>query len=140
MKFWKTVLKSQSIAQKHFNPSATGNRFKIKLCINVKLPAFEGPFDLLLHLIKENEVNIYDIPVAKITEEYLKYIQMMEILDLNIAGEFIVMAATLIHIKSKMLLPVEKTQEGEEIDHVQNLFEDFLNTKNLKKQLLIFQN
>ncbi|MEK6645115.1 MAG: segregation/condensation protein A [Candidatus Firestonebacteria bacterium] len=83
---------------------------------NVKLPAFEGPFDLLLHLIKENEVNIYDIPVAKITEEYLKYIQMMEILDLNIAGEFIVMAATLIHIKSKMLLPVEKTQEGEEID------------------------
>lgn len=79
----------------------------------IKLPVFEGPFDLLLHLIKKDKVDIYDIPIAKITEEYLEYIKMMEMLDLEIAGEFVVMAATLIHIKSKMLLPEEKTSEEE---------------------------
>lgn len=83
----------------------------------VKLSAFEGPLDLLLHLITTKEVDIYDIPIATITEEYLRYLAQMEELDLDVAGEFIVMAATLIHIKSKMLLPEEETgEEGEEPD------------------------
>jgi segregation and condensation protein A len=75
----------------------------------VKLPIFEGPLDLLLHLIKTNEINIYDIPIALITQQYLDYLKMMKTLNLSIAGEFIVMAATLIYIKSKTLLPPEET-------------------------------
>lgn len=84
--------------------------------MKVKLEIFEGPLDLLLHLIKKNEVDIYDIPIAVITEQYLVYIEMMKELNLDIAGEFLLMAATLIHIKSKMLLPVseEITEEDEE--------------------------
>lgn len=80
---------------------------------------FEGPLDLLLHLIKKNEVNIYDIPIALITAQYLDTIRLMQELDLDIAGEFLVMAATLIHIKSKMLLPRPETAaavEGDEED------------------------
>ena len=75
----------------------------------VKIDQFEGPLDLLIHLIKTNEVNIYDIPIALITKQYLEYIEMMQELDLDIVGEFLVMAATLIHIKSKMLLPRPET-------------------------------
>jgi segregation and condensation protein A len=71
----------------------------------VKLDTFEGPLDLLLHLIRKNEVNIYDIPIALITERYLGYIELMQELNLDVAGEFLVMAATLIHVKSRMLLP-----------------------------------
>src|SRR3990170_523250 len=80
---------------------------------SIKLPAFEGPLDLLLHLIKENKIDIYDIPIAIITHQYLVYIEMMKELDLDIAGEFLLIAATLIHIKSRMLLPVEEVT-GEE--------------------------
>ncbi len=79
----------------------------------IKLPAFEGPLDLLLHLIRENKIDIYDIPISFITRRYLEYIEMMKELSLDIAGEFLVMAATLIHIKSRMLLPVEE-ETGEE--------------------------
>lgn len=71
----------------------------------VKLESFEGPLDLLLHLIRKHEVNIYDIPIALITEQYLAYITLMEELNLDVAGEFLVMAATLIHVKSRTLLP-----------------------------------
>ena len=71
----------------------------------VRVTAFEGPLDLLLHLIKKNEVNIYDIPIARITKQYLEYLELMKELNLDIAGEFLVMAATLIHVKSRMLLP-----------------------------------
>jgi segregation and condensation protein A len=78
----------------------------------VKLENFDGPLDLLLHLIKRNEVNIYDIPIALITQQYLAAIQLMQELNLDIAGEFLVMAATLIHIKSKMLLPRPETAAG----------------------------
>ena len=78
----------------------------------VKLDAFEGPLDLLLHLIRRNELNIYDIPIALITEQYLGYITLMQDLNLDVAGEFLVMASTLIHIKSRTLLPrPEPTQE-----------------------------
>lgn len=73
----------------------------------IKLEIFEGPFDLLLYLIKKNELNIYDIPIAAILDQYLQYLELMRLLDLNIAGEFIVVAATLMQIKSKMLLPQE---------------------------------
>src|SRR5687768_4916978 len=71
----------------------------------VKLDNFEGPLDLLIHLIKKHEVNIYDIPLALITSQYLHYIELMQELNLDVAGEFLVMAATLIHIKSRTLLP-----------------------------------
>jgi len=80
----------------------------------IRLDEFEGPLDLLMHLIKKNEINIYDIPIAVITKQYLEYISMMKSLNLVVAGEFLVMAATLIHIKSRMLLPVET--EGDEED------------------------
>ncbi len=85
----------------------------------VKLENFEGPLDLLLHLIRKNEVDIHDIPIALITQQYLDTIQLMQDLNLDVAGEFLVMAATLIHIKSKMLLPRPETAagvEGEEED------------------------
>src|SRR5687767_15429150 len=83
----------------------------------VKLENFEGPLDLLLHLIKQHEVNIYDIPISLITQQYLEYIDLMQELNLDVAGEFLVMAATLIHIKSRMLLPrPDPTQEDPEED------------------------
>ena len=74
--------------------------------ISVKLEAFEGPLDLLLHLIDKNKVNIYDIPIVEITRQYMEYIQEMTRRDLNVMSEFLVMAATLLDIKSKMLLPI----------------------------------
>jgi len=80
----------------------------------VKLPAFEGPLDLLLHLIKTHELNIHDIPIALVTAQYLATIELMQELNLDVAGEFLVMAATLIHIKSKMLLPRPETAAGVE--------------------------
>src|SRR5437667_1476246 len=85
----------------------------------IRLGEFEGPLDLLLHLIKKNEVNIYDIPIALITQQYLETIDLIQELNLDAAGEFLVMAATLIHIKSKMLLPRPETGargEGEDDD------------------------
>ena len=75
----------------------------------VKLETFEGPLDLLVHLIRVNEVNVYDIPIASVTAQYLAYIELMQELNLDVAGEFLVMASTLIHIKSKMLLPRPET-------------------------------
>lgn len=77
---------------------------------------FEGPMDLLVYLIKKNEVNIYDIPIALITDQYLGYLEMLKIMNIDLAGEFIVMAATLIHIKSKLLLPVHEEVEGDDLD------------------------
>lgn len=82
--------------------------------LTVKLQVFEGPLDLLLHLLEKNKVNIYDIPIVEITDQYLAYIGEMKRQDLNVMSEFLVMAATLIDIKSKMLLPKEETEEEEE--------------------------
>jgi segregation and condensation protein A len=84
------------------------------MTFQIKLQMFEGPLDLLLHLIREHQVDILDIPIASITEEYLRTLTLMQELDLEVAGEFLLMAATLIHIKSKMLLPPEEATEGEE--------------------------
>jgi segregation and condensation protein A len=83
---------------------------------SVKLDAFEGPLDLLLFLIRKNEVNVYDIPISLITEQYLGYITIMQELNLDVAGEFLVMASTLIHIKSKMLLPRPETADEGGVD------------------------
>lgn len=80
----------------------------------VKLDIFEGPLDLLIHLIKKNEMDIYDIPIAVITAQYLEYLDLMKDLNISIAGNFLVMAATLIHIKSKMLLPAPPTDDEED--------------------------
>src|SRR5215212_332263 len=83
----------------------------------VRLATFEGPLDLLLHLIKQHELDIYDIPIARITAQYLEYIDVMQEMNLDVAGEFLVMAATLIHIKSRMLLPrVDPSQEDPDED------------------------
>ena len=77
-----------------------------------RLEGFEGPLDLLLHLIQKNELDIFNIPIAVITEQYLEYLQLMKVLNLDVAGEYLLMASTLLHIKSRMLLP--KSSEGEE--------------------------
>ena len=82
--------------------------------VTFKLPRFEGPLDLLLHLIKRDEIDIHDIPIARITQQYLQYIELMRMLDLDLAGEFLVMAATLMRIKAKMLLPLPSTTEEED--------------------------
>jgi segregation and condensation protein A len=100
--------------------------------ISVKLEAFEGPLDLLLHLIDKNKVNIYDIPIIVITEQYLDYIRQMETKDMDIMSEFLVMAATLVNIKSKMLLPVEVNEDEEVIDPRQELVERLLEYKMYK--------
>lgn len=87
------------------------------MAYSIKVPVFEGPLDLLLHLIKENKIDIYDIPIAQITGQYLEYIEIMKDLNLEIASEFLVMAATLIYIKSRMLLPPDEIIEtGEQED------------------------
>ena len=80
----------------------------------IKLDIFEGPLDLLLHLVKKNEVELSDIPVATITDQYLAYLGLLQQLDLDVAGEYLVMAATLLHLKSRLLLPEEETSEEEE--------------------------
>lgn len=99
------------------------------MAINVKLEKFEGPLDLLLHLIEKNKVDIYDIPIALITDQYLEYLRQMEIEDLNIMSEFLVMAATLLDIKCKMLLPAEVNEEGEEEDPRAELVEKLIEYK-----------
>ncbi len=100
----------------------------------VKLDVFEGPLDLLLYLIKKDEVEIYDIPIAKITDQYLEYLELMQLLDLNIAGEFLVMAATLMHIKSRMLLPPDQLEpEQDEEDPRAELVMRLLEYKKFKE-------
>jgi segregation and condensation protein A len=103
-------------------PAPTAGGYK------VRLDMFEGPLDLLLHLIRKEEVSIYDIPIARITEQYLEYLTAMQQLDIGVAGEFLVMAATLIHIKSRMLLPrdpdaLESETEDPRIELVNQLLE-----------------
>ena len=100
--------------------------------LEVKLQAFEGPLDLLLHLIEKNKVDIYDIPIVEITEQYLDFVSKMPKDDLDLASEFLVMAATLIDIKSRMLLPKEIDENGEEIDPRAELVEKLIEYKMYK--------
>lgn len=102
------------------------------MAIPVKLEVFEGPLDLLLHLIEKNKIDIYDIPIVEITEQYLEYIKQMPSKDMNVMSEFLVMAATLVDIKCKMLLPPEVDEEGEEIDPRSELVEKLLEYKMYK--------
>ena len=99
----------------------------------VQLPFFEGPMDLLLHLIKKNEIDIYDIPIAFITEQYLGYIEMLKVLNLDSIGDFLLMAATLMYIKSKMLLPPTPDEEGEEADPREELVKRLVEYKKFKE-------
>ncbi|MCI8505035.1 MAG: segregation/condensation protein A [Lachnospiraceae bacterium] len=100
--------------------------------LSVKLNVFEGPLDLLLHLIDKNKVNIYDIPIAQITNQYMEYVQAMDKEDLDLVSDFLVMAATLLDIKSRMLLPAEAGEDGEEEDPRQELVERLLEYKMYK--------
>lgn len=102
----------------------------------VSLDVFEGPLDLLLHLIKKNEVAIADIPVARITEQYLAYLDMMRDLDLDIAGEYLVMAATLVLIKSRMLLPAAEDEPEEEADPRADLVRQLLEYQRYREAAL----
>lgn len=102
------------------------------MAIPVKLEAFEGPLDLLLHLIEKNKIDIYDIPIVEITEQYLDYIRQMQERDMNIVSEFLVMAATLVDIKCRMLLPKEVNEEGEEEDPRAELVQKLLEYKMYK--------
>ena len=97
--------------------------------LKVELEVFEGPLELLLKLIEKNKVDIYDIPIALITKQYMDYLEAMERADMEIMSEFIVMAATLLNIKSRMLLPREKNEEGEEIDPREELVKQLLEYK-----------
>lgn len=100
--------------------------------ISYKLESFEGPLDLLLHLIEKNKVNIYDIPIAMITDQYLEYVNHMEEESLDVVSEFLVMAATLLDIKARMLLPKEVNEEGEEEDPRAELVARLLEYKTYK--------
>ena len=91
------------------------------MSLEVKLEAFEGPLDLLLHLIDKNKVEIYDIPISTITAQYLEYLSLMEKEDMDVTSEFLVMAAELMDIKCKMLLPREVNEEGEEVPEISRL-------------------
>lgn len=100
----------------------------------IKVPDFEGPLDLLLFFIRRDELDIYDIPIAHITREFLEYVRLMQILDLELAGEFIVMAATLMQIKARMLLPVTRSEDGEEeIDPRAELMQRLLEYRRFKE-------
>ncbi len=102
------------------------------MAIPVKLPVFEGPLDLLLHLIDKNKVDIYDIPIVQITDQYMEYIRQMEREDLGVVSEFMVMAATLMDIKCKMLLPAPVQEEEEKEDPRAELVEKLLEYKMYK--------
>lgn len=102
------------------------------MSLSVKLGVFEGPLDLLLHLIDKNKIDIYDIPIVTITEQYLEYIKALEKEDMNVMSEFLLMAATLLDIKCKMLLPKEVNEEGEEEDPRAELVQKLLEYKMYK--------
>ncbi|HBN56771.1 MAG TPA: segregation/condensation protein A, partial [Lachnospiraceae bacterium] len=102
------------------------------MALSVKIESFEGPLDLLLHLIDINKFNIFDIPIVEITAQYMDYLKAMESADLNIMSEFLVMAATLLEIKAKMLLPAEVDEEGEKIDPREELVQKLLEYKMYK--------
>lgn len=108
---------------------------------NVRINVFEGPFDLLLHLVRMNEMDIYDIPIAEITKQYLDYISEMEKLNLEVAGDFLVMAATLINIKSRTLMPPlsPEEEEEEEEEEVDETYENIRDAQDLMRRLIEYR-
>ncbi|HZK27325.1 MAG TPA: segregation/condensation protein A [Thermoclostridium sp.] len=105
----------------------------------IKLDNFEGPFDLLFYLIEKNQIDIYDIPILEITDQYMDYLFAMQEMDLDIASEFLVMASTLLHIKSKLLLPSKKEENQEEIDPREELIMKLVEYKKAKDLASILQ-
>lgn len=101
--------------------------------MKIRLDIFEGPLDLLLYLIKKEHINIYDIPIVKVVEQYLEYLELMKIMDINIASEYLVMAATLINIKSKVLLPQPPQEEQKEEDPREELVKKLLEYEKFKE-------
>jgi segregation and condensation protein A len=118
---------------KKMNSTGIDNKY------NVKLEAFEGPLDLLLFLIKKEEVDIYNIPITSILDQYLEYIDLMKILDIEVASEFIVMASNLIYIKSKMLLPATDEDADEDEDPREDLVKQLLEYKKIKESAKYFR-
>ena len=102
------------------------------MTLSVKLEAFEGPLDLLLHLIEKKNIDIYDIPIASITDQYIEYVDAMESTDMDTMSDFLVMAATLLNIKSRMLLPVDESLPEEEQDPRYELVQRLLEYKKCK--------
>ena len=107
--------------------------------ISVKLEAFDGPLDLLLHLIEKNKIDIFDIPIAEITRQYMDIISKTETADMDIMSDFLVMAATLLKIKSKMLLPVQVDEKGEEVDPREELVNRLLEYQTYKNITSLLQ-
>ena len=101
--------------------------------MKIKLEIFEGPLDLLIYLIKKNHINIEDIQLTVVVDQYIQFLDLMRLLDINIASEYMVMAATLINIKSKMLLPCEEVEEVEEIDPREELVQKLLEYQKFKE-------
>jgi segregation and condensation protein A len=114
-----------------------GTEIRDSMNYHVRLSQFEGPLDLLLHLIRRDKINIYDIPISHITREYLSFIEVMKELQLEVAGEFFVMAATLMRIKSQMLLP-RHAEEAEEEDPRDELVRNLLEYRKYKEAALHF--
>jgi segregation and condensation protein A len=118
-------------AEAHSRPQRT---YQVKLG-----ETFEGPLDLLLYLVKKNEVDIYDIPISTITEQYMEYIDLMKVMNIDVAGNFLVMAATLAQIKSRMLLPVDEEEEEEEDPRMEIVrpLEEYLQIKYAAEDLAV---
>ncbi|MGQ9632560.1 MAG: segregation and condensation protein A [bacterium] len=110
-----------------------------RLTCRVRLMDFEGPLDLLLYLVKKEEMDICDIPIAKLTEQYIQYLEVMREFDLEVSCEFLVMAATLLHIKSRMLLPIPEPEEEEEEDPRAELSRRLLEYKRIKEAAELLQ-
>lgn len=106
---------------------------------NVELPTFRGPLDLLLFLVKQNEVDLYDIPIATVTEQFLAYLNVLQVIDVEAAGEFLVMAATLMEIKSKMMLPRSEEEAKEEEDPRLELVKQLLEYKKYKEAAALLE-
>lgn len=113
--------------------TSTGTSQPPELIYAIKLDVFEGPLDLLLHLIQKNEMEITDIPIAEITEQYLEYLNLMEMLDLDVASEFLVMAATLLYLKSQSILPVIASDESHTFKDREELVKQLLEYKQFKE-------
>lgn len=109
------------------------------MAYKVKLNVFEGPFDLLLHLVRINEMDIYDIPISDITKQYLGFIKDMETLDLEVAGDFLVMAATLLNLKSRTLMPLNAHEEDEQEEEVDEEFENIRSAQDLMQRLVEYR-
>lgn len=129
---YQRVFKRKALLKKSVKGESKSKGEGKKMALAVKLEVFEGPLDLLLHLIDKNKVDIYDIPIVEITKQYMEYIKLLEGADMNVMSEFLVMAATLLDIKCKMLLPKEEGEDGQAEDPREELVQKLLEYKMYK--------